>query len=117
MERKYRRGSPNRQDRSKKRRYQFTFENEILFTSTSAKKLNVSRDQEVHVNINQGYLIIEFFLVFSTLFQLVICKEYKGQVKFSEFITRGLGFKISMSYSYETAVYAFVSICRKNLQN
>ena len=50
MERKHRRGNPNRQDRSKKRKYQdnqFTSENETSFTNISAKKLNVSRDEEI----------------------------------------------------------------------
>ena len=47
MERKHRRKNPN-QDRSKKRKYQdnqFTSENETSFTSTSAKKLNASREE------------------------------------------------------------------------
>jgi len=58
-----------------------------LFTSTSAKKLNArrrSRKEEVRVDINHGYRITEFFSVFSTLSQFVICKECKEQVKFCE---------------------------------
>ncbi|XP_011148323.1 uncharacterized protein LOC105188508 [Harpegnathos saltator] len=111
MEKKYPRGSSGRQDRHKKRKFQgnqFTFEHETSFTSTAAQKLKVNNNEDIQINPNHGYRILEFYTVFSALSQLVICKKCKGQVNFSESGTHALGFKIRISC---TCGMQYVSSC------
>ncbi|KAK0159503.1 hypothetical protein PV327_011028, partial [Microctonus hyperodae] len=86
MDRKSSKFSHVRPCRSKKRKYsgnQFTVEEETSFTSASAAKLKHSQDEEVIVNNNYSYCILEFFSVFTTLSTLILCSRCKKDIKFS----------------------------------
>ncbi|XP_014472349.1 PREDICTED: uncharacterized protein LOC106743225 isoform X2 [Dinoponera quadriceps] len=87
-------------ERRKKRKFpgnRYTLENDLDYTSASAKKLLGSMNLEVPVASNFAYCILEFASVFSAISANVICKECKNDVTFSQTILRGLGFKILMS--------------------
>ncbi|KAL1510049.1 hypothetical protein ABEB36_004705 [Hypothenemus hampei] len=62
--------------------------------STSAKKLKMSEDlYDIEVDSAFGNRLINFIAVFSAISNLVICKECKSEIKFTESGIRGLGFK------------------------
>lgn len=97
MDRKQSREIHTRASRLRKRKFPgniHTREAETTFASTSAKKLSTSRDDEVIINPSCTYRIIAFLSVFTEISQLVVCKECKGEVRFGESSSRGLGFKI-----------------------
>lgn len=99
MDKKHGRESPNRGDRSKKRKFfgnRFTQEKETVFASTSAEKLASTQDEEIITNPAHGYRIIAFLSVFTAISEFVICKVCKEQIKFGESSARELGFKITM---------------------
>lgn len=92
----------------KKRRFsgnQFTVEEEISFTSASTAKLKNSQDEEVIINNNYGYCILECFSVFTTLSTLILCSTCKKEIKFSRAAARGLGFKIALQCECEQVRY------------
>lgn len=75
-----------------------SFEGDSEYVSTSSKKLKSSESQyDREVNDNFSYRLIEFISVFSALSQLVVCKQCKEEVRFSEASRRGLGFKIILT--------------------
>jgi len=87
-------------ERRKKRKFQgnrFSLENDLEFTSASAKKLLGSMNLEVPVASNFAYCILEFASVFSAISANVVCKECNSGVTFNQTTLRGLGFKILMS--------------------
>jgi len=70
MEKKNSRQGTSRPGRSKKRRFsgnQHTLEEDTSFTSASAAKLKSSSDDEILVDSNFGYCLLEFCSVFSSL--------------------------------------------------
>ncbi|XP_044583218.1 uncharacterized protein LOC123264134 [Cotesia glomerata] len=108
MDRKGSRGSQSRADRRKKRRFssnQFTVERETSHTSASAAKFKNSGDEEVIINKNFGYCILEFYSVFQTLSTLIVCATCKEEIKFSQTAPRGLGFKIALQCNCESITY------------
>lgn len=62
--------------------------------SASTKKLATARSEDIVYNPVHCYRIIEFLTVFSTLSEILICRECKQNVKFEEAGNRGLGFKL-----------------------
>ena len=64
-----------RPDRQKKRFHcnRFTVEEDTSFTSASAATLKKSNDEEVIIENNYGYCVLEFFMVFSAISSLVLC--------------------------------------------
>ncbi|KAI4493563.1 hypothetical protein M0804_001739 [Polistes exclamans] len=62
-----------------------------LNTSTSAKTY------DIEVNLGFSYCMINFIGVFSAISNVVVCKVYKSQVKFTESDNRGLELKIEVS--------------------
>lgn len=99
MDKKCSRKSTCRTDRPKKRKFcgnQHTTEESTSFTSASAAKLKSSSDDEVLVDYNFGYCILEFCSVFSSLALMIICATCKQQMTFSRSAARGLGFKIGV---------------------
>lgn len=62
--------------------------------SASTRKLASASSDDVPWNRLHGYRLIEFFTVFTTLSDLVICRECKKTVKFEEAGNRSLGFKL-----------------------
>ncbi|GAB1860682.1 Mutator-like transposase domain-containing protein [Camponotus japonicus] len=68
------------------------------FASTSAEKLKSSKDDSFDVCCDDSvsYCFIQFFLVFSTLQNIVKCKQCNSDIKFSKYGQRGLGFKIKI---------------------
>ena len=97
MDRKGSRDQPNRPGRHKKRRFTYnrhTVEKDVEFTSTSAKKLNATKNIDFPVSREFGYCVLDFYTVFTTIATLLICKECKSEIQFSRTASRGLGFKI-----------------------
>lgn len=69
-----------------------------LNVSTSAKKLKQSEDlYDLEVDPSFTYRIIDFIAVFTAISNVVVCKECKSPVKFTESGKRGLGFKLVVS--------------------
>ncbi|XP_026828856.1 uncharacterized protein LOC113562728, partial [Ooceraea biroi] len=102
MDKKGRKDARTRADRQKKRQFrgnQHTAEQDSEFTSTSAKKLRTAKDIDFPVSNEFGYCILNFFAVFSTIASLVICKNCKRNMQFSQTPNRGLGFKIYVKCS------------------
>ena len=66
-------------------------------SSASAKKLCSARADDVTVNLFHAYRVIDFFWVFATLAQILVCAICKGKVTFGQSGQRGLGFKIVVS--------------------
>lgn len=65
---------------------------------TSAKKLKLSENaRNIEVNETFSYRIINFVAVFSAISEIVVCKECKSNVTFTESGKRGLRFKIVVS--------------------
>ncbi|EZA47079.1 hypothetical protein X777_16771 [Ooceraea biroi] len=62
--------------------------------STSAKKLKTAISDNIVYNPQHTYRIIEYFTVFTTLAQMLICKECKKSMQFEETGIRGFGFKL-----------------------
>ncbi|KAL1488176.1 hypothetical protein ABEB36_015134 [Hypothenemus hampei] len=109
MDRKSSQGGHRRADRVKKRKFrgnQFTSEEDTSFTSTSATKLKKTEDEEVIIEDNYGYCILEFISVFTALTSLVLCATCKEEIKFSRTASRGLGFKISLQCGCDDVTYA-----------
>jgi len=73
---------------------QHTAEQDSEFTSTSAKELRSSEEIDFPISKEFGYCILNFFTVFSTIASLVICKNCKSNIQFSQTPNRRLGFKI-----------------------
>jgi len=95
-DRKGARKIPGRPSRNKKRPAppnRHSFESETALTSVSAKKLKTD-SVEVPVNAAHGYRLITFLSFFSSLSEMVKCKECNGNLTFSESSIRGLGFKL-----------------------
>lgn len=66
--------------------------------SISAKKLKLSKDcYNVEVDAAFGYRLLNFIAVFSAILEVIVCKTCKSNVKFTETVKRGLGFKIVIS--------------------
>jgi hypothetical protein len=63
--------------------------------SASAKKLKVDTD-DIDIQSEFGYRIINFFAVFSAISEYVKCKTCNSDIRFLESGTRGLGFKITV---------------------
>jgi hypothetical protein len=108
MDRKCSKRSSARPGKSRKRKFsgnQHTAEEETSFTSASAAKLKNSQDDEVIVNNNYGYCILEFFTVFTTLSTLILCSTCKKDIKFCRTAARGLGFKIALECECEEVRY------------
>ncbi|KAL1497055.1 hypothetical protein ABEB36_003006 [Hypothenemus hampei] len=108
MDRKSSQGGHRRADRVKKRKFrgnQFTSEEDTSFTSTSATKLKKTEDEEVIIEDNYGYCILEFISVFTALTSLVLCATCKEEIKFSRTASRGLGFKISLQCGCDDVTY------------
>lgn len=84
----------------KKRRFQGKlpqeYEKNAGNTSASAQKLKKSKNTTFDVPVDQtaGYSIIQFFMVFTALQQILKCKVCDKDVSFSKYGQRGLGFKI-----------------------
>ncbi|KAL7307785.1 hypothetical protein TKK_0000110 [Trichogramma kaykai] len=66
-------------------------------TSKSAQKLKSDDDFVVHNDPTSSYCILNFFLVFSALQSYVKCKTCDGNLSFSSYGRRGLGFKVCVS--------------------
>lgn len=72
-----------------------SMEGESESVSTSAKKLKLSKDDyDIEVNELFGYRLINFVAVFSTLSDILVCKQCGKNVTFTEASKRGLGFKL-----------------------
>jgi len=66
--------------------------------STSTRKLKQSENlYDVEVDPAFGYRIIDFIAVFTVISNIIVCKECKLELKFTESGKRGLGFKIVVS--------------------
>jgi len=71
---------------------------EDLNVGISARKLDETKDlYDVEVDDAFSYRLINFVAVFTAISNVVVCKECKSNVKFSESGKRGLGFKIVIS--------------------
>ena len=62
--------------------------------SISAKKLLSASSEDVIVNPLHCYRVIEFFTVFTALSDILICRNCRQDVRFTETGIRGLGFKL-----------------------
>lgn len=72
-----------------------SFEHDSEYVSASAKKLKMNDEKcDREVDESFGYRFINFLTVFSAISQVVVCRECKGDVTFSEGSRRGLGSKI-----------------------
>ena len=92
--------TPGHRARSKKRKFsgnRHTFEESTEKTSTAAKKLLHTGNDEIIIDQTHGYRIIQFFSVFTAISALVTCKKCENDIKFNEASSRGLGFKIAVS--------------------
>ena len=106
MDRKIKPESSSRPDRKKKfHGNRHTLKNDTSFTSVSAAKLQKSGDEEVIIENNHSYCILEFFSFFATLSTLTLCATCKKEIKFSRTAARGLGFKIALQCSCEDVRY------------
>ncbi|XP_076545772.1 uncharacterized protein LOC143305567 [Osmia lignaria lignaria] len=108
MDKKSKRGSNFRPDRQRKRkapRNRYSMEQDTSSTSASAAKLKSSKDDEIIIENNYGYCILEFFSVFTALSALIICAECKKNIKFFRTAPRGLGSKIAVQCSCDGVQY------------
>ncbi|KYN15053.1 hypothetical protein ALC57_12742 [Trachymyrmex cornetzi] len=72
-----------------------SFECDSEFVSASSKKLKLDDDKcDRDVDDSFGYRFVNFVTVFTALSQVVVCKECKCEVSFSEGSRRGLDSKI-----------------------
>ncbi|XP_074107057.1 uncharacterized protein LOC141532561 [Cotesia typhae] len=97
-----------RPERQKKRRFhgnRFTEQENTSFTSASAAKLRKSNDEEVIIDNNYGYCVLEFFTVFSAISSFVSCTTCNNKIRFSRTAQRGLGFKIALQCSCDSLRY------------
>lgn len=75
-----------------------SFENESELTSTLAKKMKIpASDNDIEVDATFGYRFVNFIPVFTTLAQILVCKNCGNDVSFAETSKKGLGFKIVVS--------------------
>lgn len=66
--------------------------------SASAKKMRMSTSaNDIDVDAQFGYRIINFIAVMSAICEVVVCKKCGEKIKITESATRGLGFKIVVS--------------------
>ena len=65
--------------------------------SASARKMKSANADDVVVNVQHSYRIIEFISVFGVLAEMLICATCKRPVTFAESGQRGLGFRIVVS--------------------
>ncbi|XP_044577450.1 uncharacterized protein LOC123260423 [Cotesia glomerata] len=108
MDRKGSRKSPHRPGKPRKRKFsgnQHTLEEDLSFTSASAAKLKSSNDDEILIDYNFGYCILEFCSVFSSLALMIICATCKQKMSFSRTAAQGLGFKIGVQYGCKDTRY------------
>jgi len=108
MDRKSNKGKSERPDRAKKRGFcgnQHFRPEDTEYTSTSAKKFMNNEDDEVSIENNLKYCILEFYSVFTTLSALVICASCKEKIKFSEASPNGVGFKIALNCACPRKTY------------
>ncbi|XP_043257881.1 uncharacterized protein LOC122400460 [Colletes gigas] len=99
----YPKGSREISDRASKRRKrsfsgnQFTKKSdksEEGSTSASSKKISASNVSDIPWNPLHHYRIIEWYTVFATFSQMVLCRECKQTLTFEEGAHRSLGFKL-----------------------
>ena len=112
--------TPVRRSVSKKRKFcgnQYTQEESTEYSSATAEKLAYTNDEEIIVENTHGYRIIEFFSVFTTISNLVICKDCKTGIKFDESSPAGLGLKIASTYQCGVSVYRVWPSNWKSLRN
>lgn len=72
---------------TKKRKFrenQHTGETSESFTSTTAAKLRRTGDEEIALDIQHGYCILNFYSVFAAISASVICKTCKNKVCFTK---------------------------------
>ncbi|XP_074114231.1 uncharacterized protein LOC141537255 [Cotesia typhae] len=100
-----RRTRPHRQKKRQFHGNRYTAQEDTNFTSASAAKLKKSNDEEVIIENNYGYCVLEFFTVFSMISSLVLCAQCKKEIKFSRTSFRGLGFKISLQCGCDSVQY------------
>ncbi|EFN76731.1 hypothetical protein EAI_04127 [Harpegnathos saltator] len=85
--------------------------------STFAKKLKTSRE-ECYIDVNPifEYRFINFLTVFSTLSQILVCKECKANIKFTDQSMRGLDYKIAVHCGkYRPTIINAVPIIQKHV--
>lgn len=70
-------------------------EEDLTGVSASAKKLKVDID-DIDIQSEFDYRVINFFAVFSAISEYVKCKTCNSDIRFLESGTRGLGFKITI---------------------
>lgn len=70
---------------------------ETSFSSTSAQKLMHSQDTDVPIDPTHAYRIVQLYSVLCAISNVVICRECKADIKFSETAGEGLGFEIVVS--------------------
>jgi len=88
---------PSRPRKKHFRGNQFSDESDQIGPNTSKKKLLTASSETLPVVQIHCYRIIQFVSVFTVLSDLLICRECKQNVTFSEANYRGLGFKILLS--------------------
>ncbi|KAL7292643.1 hypothetical protein TKK_0013770 [Trichogramma kaykai] len=72
-------------------------EEEETLSSTSSKKIKTSTAQNVAVNFEKHYAILDFFLVFTSLSNLLKCVQCNGKIEFQRCKKEGLGFSIKLT--------------------
>lgn len=65
--------------------------------SASSKKLHTTQSEDIPIHQEHCYRIIDFVTVFTVISSLVLCKNCKQQVSFTQSQNRGVGFKILLS--------------------
>lgn len=81
---------------------QFTAEADTDFVSTSAKKLKTATYEDIQVDQNIGYVICNFFTIFSFLSEILVCKSCGGDVKFDRTTGAGIAFKLIVTCKCNT---------------
>lgn len=88
--------------KSKFKGNQFTAETDPEFVSTSAKKLKTASYEDIQVDQNIGYVICNFFTIFSFLSDILVCKSCGGDVKFDRTSGAGISFKLIVTCNCDT---------------
>ena len=98
MDRKSAKGKNTRPDLNKKRigPSSYRWKRDASFASTSAQKLKKKRCAGVPINPNFAYCILEFVSVFTAISNIVICKDCRETIRFSQSCRSGAGFTIVM---------------------
>ena len=66
-------------------------------SASSAKKIDAHGFENMTSNPLHAYRIIEFFTVFGSLSQFIICRNCRKDIKFEETSHRVLGFKLVLA--------------------